>query len=89
MNQWMRGLMTALVAGAILITSTASFPQNVVGPLGLGAGIYDPYGGYGLVWWQYRGGPRSTVNTDLYYVPPGYVAPGYDRYYPGEIVGPR
>jgi hypothetical protein len=89
MNQGMRCLMIALAAGAILLISTASFAQNVVGPLGLGAGVYDPYGGYGLVWWQYRGGPRSTVNTDLYHLPPDYVAPGYDQYYGREIVGPR
>ena len=94
MNQWMRRLMTALIAGTILLASTASFAQNVVAPLSLGVGVYDPYGGYGLVWWQYRGGPKSTATTDLYYLPPDSLGPssdmlGYDRYYRGEIVGPR
>ena len=102
MNQWMRRLMAAhvammVVAGAILLASTASFAQNIVGPLGPlgpGVGAYDPYSGYGRVWWQYRGGPKSTATTDLYYLPPDYVGPsfdplGYDRYYRGEIVGPR
>jgi hypothetical protein len=72
------------VAAAISCLSTASFAQDVRG-YGYGeapGARIEPFD-YGM-WWQYRGGPKSTSTTSLAFGVPGYQFYGYgpppDRY---------
>jgi hypothetical protein len=70
------------VAAVITCLSNASFAQDMRG-YGYESGArIEPFA-YGM-WWQYRGGPKSTSTTDLAFGAPGYPAYGFglppDRY---------
>lgn len=95
MRSWIEFLAAAGVCGTVALTSAASFGQAAYTegpPPGVGGPTYYyPYGGgYSPeVWWQYRGGPKSTSTTDLYYVNPGFEVYSFEGPNYGRAVGPR
>lgn len=94
MRSWIEFLAAAGVCGTFALASTAGFgqaPDAGGAPPSVGAPTYDQYVGgyYPNVWWQYRGGPKSTSTKDLYYWNPSVDVYGFEGPNSGGAVGPR
>ena len=92
MRSWIEFLAAAAVCGTVALASAASFGQAAYtegAPPSVGA--YYPYAGgyYPEVWWQYRGGPKSTSTNDIYYRSPGFEVYSFEGPNYGGPVGPR